>query len=352
MARNSAWLLVLLLCMAPPAPAITIAGLYEAEVSVTDQTAAARKQAVGVALGQVLVRLTGERRAPEGTALVPVLDRAENYVQQYRYSEVEVPADGGTGRPARELRLWVRFDEDALERDLSDLAVPLWGMERPSTLLWLVLADESGRNWVTAEDHPEIQGLIEVRARARGIAFLAPLLDLQDASALQTSDVWGGFAAAVLQASERYQADTVLSAVIESTAKGIWEGRWTAFIKGETPTWTTDGDLPEVVVEEGIDRLADLLAEHYAPRNLSAAVGDVSITVSDISDVDQYARVLHYLESLNLVTDIRVTRVEPGQVSFMLTAHGGEAAVDQAIVLGRVLERLSDASGNLYRLMP
>ena len=177
-------------------------------------------------------------------------------------------------------------------------------------------------------------------------------MDLQDSSTLRVSDVWGGFQGPVLQASERYRADAVLAAAVESPAVGIWEARWTAILEGEVLTWTTESDLLEVTLEEGIDGLADLLAARYVPASVSTSVADVTITVADVSDVDQYARVLQYLQSLNPVEEIRVTGVEPGQVRFLLTAHGGEAAVVQAITLGRVLERLNAAAGNVYRLLP
>jgi len=69
-----------------------------------------------------------------------------------------------------------------------------------------------------------------------------------------------------------------------------------------------------------------------------------------VNSATGYARVLHYLESLNSVTAVQVAEVEGDNVTFELSAYGGADAVRQAITLGRVLE---PAQGpNTYRLLP
>ena len=64
MKRLRGFLLLLLLAHATPSPALKVQGLYEAEVPITDQSAAARQQAVSGALRLVLVKLAGETVQP------------------------------------------------------------------------------------------------------------------------------------------------------------------------------------------------------------------------------------------------------------------------------------------------
>jgi len=50
------------------------------------------------------------------------------------------------------------------------------------------------------------------------------------------------------------------------------------------------------------------------------------------------------------VVDVEVRNVEPGSVTYAVTATGGELAVVRAIELGKTLESLS-GSGGPYRLV-
>lgn len=352
MARALHFLVFAVLCAAAPAAwAVQVPGLYEAEVSVPDRSAASRKSAISTALRVVIVRLTGDRHAPERPVFIPILRLAEDYVQQDQYRDVirRAAAEGGTD--TRELRLWIRFDEPALNADLRDAGIPIWDRERPATLVWLALGDASGRSFVTPDEHPEFVAIVDERARSRGLVLVFPLLDLQDTVALQASDIWGGFSDPILEASRRYQSDSTLTGSIESPSPGIWEGRWTAYLGGETISWTSEGDLLESVLEEGIDGMGDYLAAKYVQAGRHSEAKDVDITVSDIATVDDYARALQYLTSLSSVAGVQVTRVESGQVTFSLSVHGGEPAIAQAIAFGRTLEPVAGGESGLYRLL-
>jgi hypothetical protein len=352
MTRTCGFLLFLLLLHVAPAFALKVPGLYEAEVPSADQSVPARQQATAAALRAVLVKLTGDRHAPEAAAMTPLLGAAERFVQQFRYGEAAVPG-AEPGAPAKkEMRLWVRFDEDALNRELRAQGVPIWEHERPSVLLWLAIAGAGGRAWATAEEHGPFLSIIDARAAARGIPLLYPLFDLEDGAALEVSDVWGGFAGPVLEASRRYNADAVLAATLESPVPGIWEARWTAYLGAETQSWTGEGDLPELLLEEGLDGMADLLAARYAGTRGTGEASSFDITILNVESVDHYARALKYLQSLNSVAAVQVAEVREGQVRFSLRVHGGEAALAQAITLGRTLEHIDGAAGGTYRLLP
>ncbi|MFQ5659756.1 MAG: DUF2066 domain-containing protein [Gammaproteobacteria bacterium] len=343
--------ITLLLCLLPLcADAIKIPGLYQVEVPIADQSGENRQLAIQTALRLVLVKLTGDRYAPERTALAPVLEQAGDYVQQYRYKEAKRKDTDLPGQDISGLTLWVRFDEETLNGALRGLSVPVWGKERPSTLIWLVVQDASGRRLLSMDSESDYISVIDRRARQRGIVLIFPLLDLEDTSRLRPSDIWGGFKGPVIAASRRYQVDSILTGSLEALAPGIWEGHWAAYIKEQTITWVTRGDLPDMALDEGVDGMSDILAAQFAHSGGLVQITDVNIAVADIFNVDQYARALNYLESLNSVTDVQVKRVEPGKVTFSLSAHGGELAITQAIALGRVLQPIT--AGNAYRLLP
>jgi hypothetical protein len=131
----------------------------------------------------------------------------------------------------------------------------------------------------------------------------------------------------------------------------VWEARWTVYIDDQVTNWVTQGDLPDVVLDEGIDGLIDILASRFASSGGYAQSNIVDISVSDIFNLDQYARTLKYLESLNSVTEVNVIRVESGKVTFQVRVHGGEMMIAQAITLGNTLEPVTTEKEYSYRLV-
>lgn len=318
---------------------VTVSDLYEVEVPIKDVLPESRRPAIRTALGMVLIKLTGDRSAPGNPALLPLLQRAENYRQEFKLN-------------VEELLLWVRFDEEKLDNDIRNLGIPVWGKERPLTLIWLVVNAETGRQILGMDGQPEYIAIIDKRARHRGIDIIYPLLDLEDSAKLRPSDIWGGFRQPVLEASNRYPIDAILTGSIDSPVPGIWQGQWIAYVDGESKIWETEGDLPDIVIDDGIDGMSDFLAAKFV-RSDVLEKSSVRITVADIYNADQYAETLKYLESLSPVTpQVQVSNVIEGEVTFILEAHGGCLAVSRAIVLGRRLEPIDTNECSKYRLLP
>lgn len=328
-------------------------GLYQAEIAVADQTTAGREAAVRECLRLVLLKLTGSRTAAGAAALLPILEQASSFVQQYRYRETRPdPALAAVGA-VPQVYFSVIFDEGSLNRALRAAGAPVWGRERPAVLCWLVLERGRQRLFVGSEEAPELRELLRQRARQRGISVVFPLLDGEDYANLRTSDIWGGFGDPVAAASARYQADVVVAAAVTALSANLWEGKWRRYDGGRlSGEWVTAADLPELVMEEGFDQLADMLAAEFIGRGGHSRLGDFAITVGGVASVAQYARVIKYLESLSSVSAVRVQEVREGRLKLALTAHGGEPVVVQSISLGRTLEPVGDADERRYRLAP
>src|SRR5271154_6336284 len=132
----------LCLCMADASRALTRAELYQATVPSTEHCDTAQPATLETAMKIVLVRVTGRRTADGDPALAPLLSNARHYVQQCR------TAPGG--------QLWVAFDGGAIERWLTQNGQPLWGHERPATLVLLAVPNGTQSGTVlTADDNSE-----------------------------------------------------------------------------------------------------------------------------------------------------------------------------------------------------
>ena len=348
-------ILCIICCLCPlSVAAIKVSGLYEAEIIVNSQSSDNRLAAIRACLGMVLVKLTGVRQTSGATALAPLLGQAEKFVQEYRYRELEpaLPASSGPA-PAPGWSLAVKFNEDNLNSSLRDLGLPVWDKERPSILVWLALERSNRRVFAESGNAPELLAIVEEAARRRGVSILFPLHDLDDQAQIQPGDLWLGFHEHILAASARYQPDVVLVAVVNSPVPGVWEGRWRSYgNSGLDYEWTTESDLPDGALEEGIDDFVDTLASKFVRSGNDTLVGEVEITVGAVASVEHYARLLGYLESLSSVSSIHVKEVRTGEVTLALSAHGGEQAVVRTISLGRTLEPVESVDGHYYLLNP
>jgi hypothetical protein len=351
--KNFTYLLafILNLTVSIPADAVRVPGLYEAEVPVQDQGQSSRQVAVTEAMKRVMVKLTGDRNAAGRYDLIPVIESAERYVQQYRYLEAESVNQDNSLNVTDQLILWVRFDEANLNNALRDLGVQVWGRERPSTLIWVAMEKDNSRRILQPDIEPEVFREIGNRAESRGIVLIYPLFDLQDNSSLRVSDIWGGFDYPVINASKRYNPDLVLSARVESPIPGIWEGFWNVYLgDGQQLSFTTQGSYPESVFIEGVDGVADIISDRFT-HGVVAPLSQSVLKVIDIISVQQYAKVLNYLQSLSPVADVEVVQISPGNIEFNVSAHGGSQALDQAITFGGVLEPIGE-NMEIYRLIP
>ncbi len=96
------------------------AGLYTGQASVNSQSDADRAEALKSALGQVVVKLTGDEAVLSRPEVAKAVANAPQYVQQYQYTR-DVTTENG--QPQTHLVLVAQFDRDAVDKMLADLGV-------------------------------------------------------------------------------------------------------------------------------------------------------------------------------------------------------------------------------------
>jgi len=350
---------LLMLMIASPAFSAQVSGLYGAEVPAEGQETDQRNRAIVEAFRQVLVKITGSRGVIHHPALADEINNAPRYVQQYRYRMVIVerpaevrsePEAGEAAIPSPSLSLVqkqvrmlrVAFDEKAVNRMLRQHGVAVWGGRRPATLVWLATEQSGRRSLVMADsDEQAYSGMLNVMD-TRGVPILFPLMDLEDQVNLQVSDVWGGFADTIWQASERYGPDAVMTARLVKFGPELWRAGWTLLLGKKEFLWDSEGENLAMAVEAGIHAGMDLLASRYAPSATENSVDAIYLHVAGVSDLYSYARLQRYLAGQDAVEQVSLAFVEPGAVTYALQVRGGQRALEQGISLSSVL--LPDAS--------
>ena len=300
--------------LAAPAEAARVDGLYEAEAAFETD----RSEGFRAALGQVLVRVTGRRDVTERAEVQPLLGNAAAYAQQFR-------------QPAPN-RLWASFDGAALERELARLGQPVWGAERPSTLLWIAVDAGGGKRFVVAsgdefEEEAALRAAVLEAARIRGVPMVFPLMDAEDRTQASFSEVWGGFEDSIRAASERYGVDAVLVGRLSTDEPD--RGRWMLFAGDNVERWTGD-------VAASVGRLSDLFAARFAVVS-SGETRTVRLTVSGLESIEDYGRISSFLGSLTAVESLGVETVEGDEMVFRLALRGQPETLDEAVRLGGFL---------------
>lgn len=321
--------------------AAAVGGIHEAAVPVPDQSREAREAAFRTALQEVLVKVTGSRAAPAAPTLAGLLDTPSRYLASYRYEqETAVSEDGGAAE--QRLLLHARFDSQAIARLVREAGLPLWGDERPITLVWLAVEDGRQRGLVGADDgaftDAARKGLLATAA-ARGLPVVLPLLDAEDRTALAFADVWGGFEDRLLAASARYGADAVLAGSLHRAGGDSWAARWLLLEGGQVHRWQAQPGVLDTALAAGVDVLADSYAARFALRPRGEG-GDLSVdmAVTGIAGLPAYARVLDYLGKLTPVRGVQVLGVSGNTLKLALVLRGDVQQLEQAISLGRLLK--------------
>lgn len=341
------YLIYFLALISQPVHAVKVPGLYQATISVSDESVSKRHIAIKQALGKVLVKVTGDRNIKKSMSASLLLERSERFVQQYRYHQ----ATNKWGQKKATSELWVQFDENTLNEALKTYGVTIWGKERPSILVWIVHQKDENRFFVNLEESAEYLNILENRAAARGVRLLFPLLDLQDTSQISVTDVWGDFTEPILKASKRYLPNTVLTGKFIQILPTLWQSKWSVYFDEQMINWTSQSDIADIVLEEGIDELVDKLVSYYANKSEKNTEA-IELLVNDIDSLDKYAQTFSYLKSLQSVFTVNVKRVSSTYVVFELTSDRGSDGIYQEIGLEKILESVEEGDRIEYRLLP
>jgi len=329
--RSIACLALLLVMVAPPGvvSAVEMTSLYTAEVMLDPDEDDPRLAAYRSALAEVLLRVSGSGVFSDPELFDLLFPNPASYVVQFS--------------PGEEDTLWVRFDGNAVEEVLRRNGQPVWGSERPLTLIWLAVDWGQGEREVIGADDPERsddeartidrnrllrQRVLDVAER-RGLPVAFPLLDTEDLARVTFPDIWGGFDALILDASQRYEANSVLIGRIR--ADSSQRNRWTYHFAGEERAWTGE---PELVV----NLVADMLAAEFAIGG-DATLQSVELSVAGINTVDAYGSVQRMLSDLNVVESLAIVSVEGDRILYRVEAHGGAERLARALRLSGLIEQ-------------
>lgn len=342
-------LLLLVSVVGNSALAGDVEGLYEVDRLVVGQDAKERNVALAEALGILIERVGGKKDIVEVSGLTPILKSAKDYVERFEYiplenipvestpTQAKGPANNSpdtTGQepaaPVYHYRLHVLFDKASVERLLDAHQVPIWGRLRPTLVVWLAIDDGTHRYTVAPDNADGLEKTLAEVGTRRGLPIILPLMDLEEQARIGFSDIWGDFADTIRTASSRYRAGAELVGRAYRQ-DGAWSLRWSLYSESQADHWEGGAASLDTGLTEALDRAADHLGDLYARAAGQAEDKRVEMEVSDVADISGYARLLAYLQSLELISDVVVTKVQADQVTFDLRLKQESSFLRRAI---------------------
>jgi hypothetical protein len=319
---------LVLLWVAGPVRAEVVPDMYSAEVPVADQSAKELSRAARLALSEVLVKVSGSEQVLRNPAISGALGEARNRVERYAYSS-------GPGVPPQ-LSVKLQFDGAYITSLVIGAGAPIWNANRPVVLVWLVIEDAAGRMFVNADTAPALLATLRKEFARRGVPVQQPLYDAVDSAALTPDQAWNPDDPAVLLASGRYQSQDVLVGRMSLLASGGVAGEWSLRHGEDEIRRSATAANEELFLREGAGFVAEAMAARYAVA-ASASDGDLTMSVSGVTAYADYAAVLTWLESLELIELANVASVQGDTITLRLKAKADATQLATIIELNKRL---------------
>ncbi len=289
---------------------------YSATVPVPDRTSSALDQAFGDALEQVLVRVSGDAQLTAQPATEQLLRNARDRVALYSYRELE-----------QGLAVRAQFDSSIIKSLLRQLRATFWATPRPTVLVWLVTDESEGRRFVNFADDPKLVDALVDGFADRGVPVRFPLLDLEDTANLTPDGVWQKAMPDIITASERYGVEHLLLGRFVQLSSGQTVGDWLYY----GPAFQRGAELSGVdvvtLMSAGVNLSVDAMVEQYAIRLDDEALGGrLRVRVEGVSGYDDYREVMALLESIIVLDDVSVTRIDQDQLNLSVSGVGNSEA--------------------------
>lgn len=324
--------------------------LYEGESMVDSQSEDQRAAALPRALGQVLVKVTGDPAAASDPAFASGLSGAARMVQQYRYREDVITRNGV---PQRVSFLIARFSPQAVDSMIANAGRTVWPAPRPRPLLWLAIDDGRGPRLVGEAQASAVSALTR-RAAERGLQMSFPLADVQDQTLGGPQAVWRDDVAAVRDAARRYGAAPLLLGRMRR-GDGGWNAEW-VLLDGATEVrrWTAVDPNAINVLVAGADGMATALAKNFSTRILSGPAGDYEVLLTGLASAEDYGRALAYLKRVPVVRGVQTLEAVDDKLRLRLQLSTGVEGLSRLLESGGVLRPLETAGDGVavFQLEP
>ncbi len=326
----------------PTAYAVQVRDLDKTSVSVNSRSQAELNAALKQGFQQIILKNSGSLEALKDPLISSRANAPRSLVRQFGYQDLN-----------GQLMVNMSFDITQIEALLRQAQQPVWGAQRPLTLIWLLDEDEQGLQSIVA-DSSTSQASQELLSRSdtAGLPILLPLMDLDDSIAIGANDIKGQFADAVANASQRYQTDFFAMASVQSFAGGITyqlslypkQVSASGFVQSVLQIQQEASDKQQAIAQM-MDAITAFYVSRYAVAG-EASAGQVLLSFANVSQLASMVELEKYLQSLALTKGLTMNSMENGQITYRVDLFGSTQELQQQLSLDGRLQQ-QDAPSNL-----
>lgn len=312
--------------------------LYQAEVELLSQGPGERRAAAARALGQVVVKLTGNAQAAGHPVVRRAMANAEAFVTDSRGSEAVSDQQGNTaigGAPIYKSLMTFSFDPASVDALVAGTGLPYWGGNRPRPLLWLAIDDGRGARLVNSQQLAVVKPLA-TRGLERGLRFGLPAGSAVEQAAVQT--IWAQNPAPMLPLTARYGEQAQLLGRVYRSGSG-WTADW-VLSRGETELsrWSFSDPSPQRAIASGADGAADAIARRDAAPLDVGTPGSLVVEIAGLRGGSDYTRAMGYLQTLAVVRSLKVMQATPESLRVELDLAVGPEGFARFVAAGGTLQ--------------
>ncbi len=186
---------------------------------------------------------------------------------------------------------------------------------------------------------------LQIFSEQRGLPLLFPLLDLEDQLRLNVNRLWELDETAILNASRRYQAESILALRIYRSLSGEVLAKSLYFFRGNVFSYEEFELSEEDFLRDSINLVANELSQYYSVL-ISGTENSVTITmqVDGINSPEDYAALLNYLNALEGVGSFQLSRVHGPSLVLQLETGGQLRQLVETIALEPALQEVAELS--------
>ncbi|MDB2705445.1 DUF2066 domain-containing protein, partial [Pseudomonadota bacterium] len=252
------------------------------------------------------------------------------------------------------LKVVLSFNPSGVNSALKNAGLPIWGVSRPETLIWLGVEKGEQRLVVSADEPTGLTQALATAAENRGLPILFPVMDLQDQSQVTFADLSADFTQTIEAASQRYGSPVTLMALAKVNADGNVQVRWNMLINGESERWQSRGDASNAM-KIGMDELANRLARQFSHRIAESEQSNkLALQIGGVNDYQDYVRVVNYLNQIQYISEVQVTNLAAESLELTVEFAGDIKVFNRIVAVDRILmeEPYSPTDTINYRLLP
>lgn len=303
--------------------------LMQALVPVADHSQAALAKAMPAALKQVLIKVSGNTSVMTLPSIQNASTHITDMISSYRYQMASNPMDP-TAAPV--LQVAIDFDQQAISQLLSAAGQPVWGQDRPNTLVWLDINTDGQDNVLASTDVTDTPLALALKedAESRGLGLMFPMNDLTDQANLNNPSDDLLNQQQIQTASKRYGVTSILAGKI-TEANGTWTAQWLYLLGGAPLTWTDSQTSLQTLADNAINNMAASMISQLAMTSPADASNTIMLQISGVSNLDEYVQVQKYLRAIKQIATVTLTGVDHNGMMLSINYVGSEMALKQAI---------------------